>query len=324
MTKNEMTREQVAGAAGLIHKELAALALSAGNSTQEMLYRYLQDRFLYLLSHSAYKDKFTLKDYSRPEPEANLRTRAAELHFQKAKLQITPDTRLEEIRRAMPDLRLKELTRLHLPEINQEMDIGWIKYAFTEICDGIIFDKTSVTVSYADGGENQDRVQIFLTAALGASAVKMRFFVDFEKFTLPKEKRRFLPVLKFFSLVHTPSALTAPARLQTYSAEKVAAEKICAIKAAPASAVNMWDCYELYLAATKRPLDRDTLKDGLRELFGGREGVYLADWFLFNKENLPHQQLRWEAFLNANGLTDTGIKDFEMVWARIASALCMC
>ena len=93
MTKNEMTREQVAGAAGLIHKELAALALSAGNSTQEMLYRYLQDRFLYLLSHSAYKDKFTLKDYSRPEPEANLRTRAAELHFQKAKLQITPDTR---------------------------------------------------------------------------------------------------------------------------------------------------------------------------------------------------------------------------------------
>ena len=35
MTKNEMTREQVAGAAGLIHKELAALALSAEDDSLE-------------------------------------------------------------------------------------------------------------------------------------------------------------------------------------------------------------------------------------------------------------------------------------------------
>ncbi|MGN0016068.1 MAG: nucleotidyl transferase AbiEii/AbiGii toxin family protein [Candidatus Avelusimicrobium sp.] len=318
MKKNELTTEQVTQAAGGIFKELAVLAASAGNSFEEMLYRYLQERFLYLLSRSAYKDKFTLKDYSRPEGAASGRAYAAELHFQKAKLKVTQDTPLEEIRRAMPELRLKELTRLSLPEINREMDIGWIQRAFTEICDGILFDKTSVTAAYADGGKNQDRVQIGLKASLGAAAVKMRFWVDFENFTLPKEKRHPLPVLKFFSLVRSPAALAAPARLQTYSSETVAAEKIAAMRGTLPVRVNMWDFYELYLAATKRPLHTEALKDRLRELL---KSILLTDWSAFKRNLLRHYQPRWQTFLSANGLTEAEIKDFEAVLECIVSSL---
>ena len=240
-----------------------------------LLKRYLQERFLYRLSKSAYKDNFILKG---------------------GLLLITID-----IPASRPTMDIDLLTH--------KLDEAKITEAFKEILsieypDGITFDANSLQSEpiTKDGAYQGTRLKF--KAYFNGSRNDMSIDLGLGDYIVNPRKITFPTILD-----EDKPILTA------YSLETIVAEKLEAMAKLLYANSRMKDFYDVYTILNTHTLSEKTLTQAIKGTFEHRQTslkdlqvVFSADFY-----NSADKQVQWAAFLTKNKITNAPDKFNEVV-----------
>lgn len=237
-----------------------------GIQYMQVLLRYIQERMLYRLSISQYRDNFCLKGS------------ALLFAYEKFKARPTKDI----------DFLGDRISR----------DKETIKQAFRQICsiqcpeDGLTFDnrETDIKVEDISLDKEYNGVTVSVTAHLGTAVVPFSMDIGFGDIVIPTPQELDYPLL----LDDMPAV-----SINAYSLETVVAEKFQTMIDRALANSRMKDLYDVYSILSLQELDENILSDAIVSVFNNRGTGYDNNHPLFNGEfkNDPVKQTQWNAFL---------------------------
>ena len=239
-----------------------------GTEYMQILLRYIQERMLYRLSMSQYRDNFCLKGS------------ALLFAYEKFKARPTKDIVFfgDKISR----------------------DRETIRKAFCEICsiqcpeDGLTFDNVENDIKVEDISldKQYNGVTVTVTAHLGTTKQPFSMDIGFGDIVVPEPRELDYPLL----LEDMPEV-----SITAYSLETVVAEKFQTMIDRALANSRMKDFYDIYsiLSSEIISIDETLLSEAIASVFNNRGTTYHENHPLFNGEfkNDPIKQVQWKAFL---------------------------
>ena len=232
----------------------------------QVLTRFIQERFLYRLSVSEYKNNFFLK--------------GGALLYAHDRFKARPTLDMD----FMGD------------RINRDKDN--IKRAFQAICriecpeDGVYFDSGDDQIELEDITLEREYngIRVHLTAHMDTIKHVVSMDIGFGDIIIPEPVELDYPLL----IEGLP-----PVNIEAYSLETVVAEKFQTMIDRAESNSRMKDFFDVYGILSKGRVNREMLKEAVREVFANRGTVYTANHPLFDSEfeKEPMRLNMWAGFL---------------------------
>lgn len=252
---------------------------------QPLLIRYVQERLLYRLAQSKYKNRFYLKGGALLYAHEQLKAR--------------------------PTLDIDFLGS----SINNDKKI--IEEAFSEICgisckeDGTIFDTDSIETEEINENRIYKGIRLHITAQLDTARQKIAMDIGFGDVITPEPQELEFPLL----LDGLPAV-----SIMAYSLETVVAEKFQAMIELSENNSRMKDFYDLYTLLHNNILNGDLLEKAIHATLKNRGTVYEENHPLFNDDfsKNPRFQMLWKGFIKKIGKTEP---DFETAVSLIKERL---
>lgn len=247
-----------------IRSKLLSVAKKENVFYQTVLTRYFQERLLYRMSQTRYRDNFYLKG-------------GALLYaFERFA--------------ARPTLDIDFLGR----DISNEGTA--VIAAFKEICsvpceeDGIFFDIERITAQNITEFKDYHGIRLSIPVKMDTISQVMTMDIGFGDVVTPSPVNLEYPLL----LEHLPVP-----NILAYSVETVIAEKMHAVVDLADQSSRMKDYYDLFNLLSKEKYDSKTLQDAIVNTFENRHTSYDADTMFFRNDfaDNPQMQVRWKAFL---------------------------
>lgn len=247
-----------------VKTRLLNLMNETGYKYMYLLARYFNERLLYRVSVSQYKDNFLLKGGSLLYAMDGLNARPT----------IDVDFMAERISR----------DREFLTKVFQEI----LGIACDE--DGVTFDTENITLEPITVEKKYPGTRFFFTAHMDSIVHKMSVDIGFGDVVTPCPASIDFPLL----LPNIPSV-----NLQAYSLETVVAEKFHTMIDRDEYNSRMKDFFDCYQLLTKRSLDDNMLYEAIKATFDNRGLEYNPELKLFTDEfvNDANRQMQWKLFL---------------------------
>lgn len=247
-----------------VKTRLLNLMNETGYKYMYLLARYFNERLLYRVSVSQYKDNFLLKGGSLLYAMDGLNARPT----------IDVDFMAERISR----------DREFLTTVFQEI----LGIACDE--DGVMFDTENITLEPITVEKKYPGTRFFFTAHMDSIVHKMSVDIGFGDVVTPCPASIDFPLL----LPNIPSV-----NLQAYSLETVVAEKFHTMIDRDEYNSRMKDFFDCYQLLTKRSLDDNMLYEAIKATFDNRGLEYNPELKLFTDEfvNDSNRQMQWKLFL---------------------------
>jgi len=252
---------------------------------QLLLVRYVQERLLYRLAQSKYKNRFYLKG-------------GALLYA-------------HEQFKARPTLDIDFLGN----NINNDKQI--VKEAFSEICgilcekDGIHFQVDTIETEEINENRIYKGIRLHVTAQLDTVCQKIAMDIGFGDIITPNPQELEYPLL----LKDLP-----PVNIMAYSLETVVAEKFQAMIELSEKNSRMKDFYDLYSLLNSTAMDSNLLEKAIHATLKNRKTVYEENHPLFSDDFPQKSQFKmlWKGFMKKIGKTEP---DFETAVGLIKEKL---
>lgn len=253
-----------------VSERLKNVAKKSGKSLDTLLLLYFQERFLYRLSISNYRDKFILK--------------GGLFLFSQTQFKARPTKDVDFLAR----------------QIANELDI--LRESFVTICsidvpsDGIMFQLDEMTTERIKEDADYEGVRVKVTALLGRMRKSLQFDIGFGDVVVPKPQLIDYPVLLDMA---TP-------QVQAYSKESVISEKFEAMITLSVMNSRMKDFYDIYILLTTNDFDGRILYEAVFETFQQRGTVLEKEHPLFiaNFAEDESRTKQWLAFVRRLGIDE--------------------
>ena len=259
-----MSKDNITNYGKSIRSKLLNIAKKEDVFYQTVLTRYFQERLLYRMSQTRYRDNFYLKG-------------GALLYaFERFA--------------ARPTLDIDFLGH----NISNEGNI--VIAAFREICsvpyeeDGIIFDIEHITAQNITEFKDYHGIRLSIPVQMDTISQVMTMDIGFGDVVTPSPVCLEYPLL----LEHLPVP-----NILVYSIETVIAEKMHAVIDLADQSSRMKDYYDLFNLLSKEKYDSETLQEAIIRTFESRHTSYDANTMFFRKDFAGNSQMqtRWKAFL---------------------------
>ena len=259
-----MSKDNITNYGKSIRSKLLNVAKKENVFYQTVLTRYFQERLLYRMSQTRYRDNFYLKG-------------GALLYaFERFA--------------ARPTLDIDFLGR----DISNEG--AAVIAAFKEICsvpceeDGIFFDIERITAQNITEFKDYHGIRLSIPVKMDTISQVMTMDIGFGDVVTPSPVNLEYPLL----LEHLPVP-----NILAYSVETVIAEKMHAVVDLADQSSRMKDYYDLFNLLSKEKYDSKTLQDAIVNTFENRHTSYDADTMFFRNDfaDSSQMQVRWKAFL---------------------------
>ena len=237
-----------------------------GTEYMQVLLRYIQERMLYRLSMSQYRDNFCLK--------------GSALLFAYEKFKARPT---------------KDIDFLG-DKINRDKET--IRKAFREICsiqcpeDGLTFDSEEKDINVEDISLDKEYNGVTVTVTAHLDTIVQPFSMDigFGDIVVPEPQVLDYPLL----LDDMPEV-----SINAYSLETVVAEKFQTMIDRALANSRMKDFYDVYSILSSDNVDKGILSNAIVSVFDNRGTGYDNNHPLFNGEfkNDRSKQIQWKSFL---------------------------
>jgi predicted nucleotidyltransferase component of viral defense system len=270
-----------------VKARLLNVAKANGEELQHVLIRYANERLLYRMGQSAYRDDFVLKG-------ATLLTAWAGVQY-----------------RATKDL---DFLGTGSSDADRMADV------FRQIClvsvegDGLTFNPSAVETEQVREDERYEGVHIHLRALLGQADLRLQVDIGFGDAITPAPTLRVLPTL-----------LSMPApMLKCYPIETVIAEKFEAMVDLGIGNSRMKDFYDIWYLARHFDFEGDSIRNAVIRTFERRGtalpiSVPLALTEEFYESDTKLSQ--WQAFVRKSGATEATKASLAEVSSTIAGFL---
>ena len=254
-----------------VKAKLLNLSKAEGLPYQPLLIRYVQERLLYRLAQSKYKNRFYLK--------------GGVLLYAHEQLNARPTLDIDFLGNS----------------INNDKKI--IEEAFSEICsisykeDGTVFDTDSIETKEINENRVYKGIRLHVTAQLDTVRQKIAMDIGFGDVIIPEPQE-----LEYPLLLDGLSVVSIIA----YSLETVVAEKFQAMIELSKNNSRMKDFYDLYTLLHNKTLDNYMLEKAIHATLKNRGTVYEENHPLFSDDfpkNLWFQML-WKGFIRKIGKTE--------------------
>lgn len=231
---------------------------------QTILTRYFQERLLFRMSQTKYRNNFYLKGGALMYAYERFAAR--------------------------PTLDIDYLGK------NISNEGASIVAAFKEICsvpydeDGVIYDVDHITSQNITEFKDYHGVRLSIPVKMDTIAQVLTMDIGFGDVVTPNPIDLDFPIL----LDYLPGV-----NIMAYSLETVIAEKMHAIIDLADQSSRMKDYYDLYNILTKEKYDSGILQEAIENTFENRHTSYDADNLFFGEDfaNNQQMQMRWQAFM---------------------------
>lgn len=247
-----------------VRARLVNLMNETGYKYMYLLARYFNERLLYRVSVSPYKDNFLLKGGSLLYALDGLEARpTVDVDFMADRISRDKET--------LTDI-FKRIVTIGCDE------------------DGVLFDQESINTEQITVDRKYPGLRFFLTAHMDTIVHSMSIDIGFGDVVSPCPMVIDFPTL----LPDVPSV-----HLQAYSLETVVAEKFHTMIDRDETNSRMKDFFDCYQLLTQRNLSDETLYDAIQATFDNRALAYNADLKLFTDAFVTDKErmARWKAFL---------------------------
>lgn len=259
-----MSKDIVKNYGKSIRSKLLNIAKEENTFYQTVLTRYFQERLLYRISQTRYRNNFYLKGGALMYAYERFAAR--------------------------PTLDIDFLGN----NISNEGES--IVKAFKEICsvpyeeDGVTFDVEQITDQNITEFKDYHGIRLSIPVRMDTISQVMTMDIGFGDVVTPKPVDLDYPIL----LEHLPSA-----KILAYSLETVIAEKLHAVVDLADQSSRMKDYYDLYTILHNEKLDADVLQEAIIRTFENRHTPYDDNTMFFRKEFSENRQMqvRWQAFI---------------------------
>lgn len=255
-------RKEIKNVEASIKAKLLNYAKKENISFNRLLLYYFQERFLYRLSISKYKNKFILKGGS---------------------LLLTLS-----VGKGRPTQDIDFLVRLdNLDNIKAEKILREIISIST--LDGVIFHPDSIKFKNFKENWNVNAIRVSFNATLGSTKSNMQIDIGFKDSVVPD------PVF-----LQYPTILDLPApKIRGYSWETVIAEKFEAMIKLHTLNSRLKDFYDIHYLASMQTFDSQSLLNAISTTFKKRGLTIEAEPFIFSEKFIgdKEKQIQWKAFL---------------------------
>ncbi len=247
-----------------IRARLLNVAKQEGIFFQTILTRYFQERLLYRISQTHYKNNFYLK--------------GGALMYAYERFS------------ARPTLDIDFLGS------NISNDGEKIVNTFKEICavpcdeDGVCFDLTRISAQNITEFKDYHGIRLSIPVTMDTIAQVMTMDIGFGDVVTPGAISLDYPIL----LKHLPAA-----NILAYSIETVIAEKMHAVVDLADQSSRMKDYYDLHQILSASQYDAEVLRVAIKRTFENRHTEYKNDVMFFRAEYPENaaMQIRWKAFI---------------------------
>lgn len=247
-----------------VRTRLVNLMNETGYKYMYLLARYFNERLLYRVSVSQYKDNFLLKGGSLLYALNGLEARpTVDIDFMADRISRDRDNMTEIFRKIVA--------------------IGCDE-------DGVYFDMESIKPEPITVDKKYPGLRFYVTAHMDTIVHNMSVDIGFGDVVSPCPMTIDFPLL----LPNIPSV-----NLQAYSLETVVAEKLHAMIDRDETNSRMKDFFDCYMLFTQRNISDETLFEAIKATFDNRALAYkpnlklFSDGFATDKERI----IRWKAFL---------------------------
>ena len=281
-----MSKENITNYGKSIRSKLLNVAKKEDVFYQTVLTRYFQERLLYRMSQTRFRNNFYLKG-------------GALLYaFERFA--------------ARPTLDIDFLGH----DISNEG--AAIIAAFREICsvpyeeDGIVFDTERMTAQNITEFKDYHGIRLSIPVKMDTISQVLTMDIGFGDVVTPSPVNLEYPLL----LEHLPVP-----NILAYSIETVIAEKMHAVIDLADQSSRMKDYYDLYNLLSKEKYNTDTLQEAIIKTFENRHTSYDANTMFFRRDFADNSQMqvRWKAFLRK--ITKEDDTSFPEVVTYIQDAL---
>ena len=247
-----------------VRTRLVNLMNETGYKYMYLLARYFNERLLYRVSVSQYKDNFLLKGGSLLYALDGLEARPT----------VDVDFMADRISRDRVTLTgvFKQIVAIGCDE------------------DGVLFDTESIKTEPITVDKKYPGLRFYVTAHMDTIVHSMSIDIGFGDVVSPYPMAIDFPLL----LPNMPSV-----NLQAYSLETVVAEKFHTMIDRDETNSRMKDFFDCYQLLTQRNLSDETLYEAIKATFDNRVLVYKSNLKLFSDEFVTDREriIRWKAFL---------------------------
>lgn len=259
-----MSKEQNKNYGKSIRTKLLNVAKKENVFYQTILTRYFQERLLYRMSQSRYRNNFYLKGGALMYAYERFAAR--------------------------PTLDIDFLGN------NISNEGTSIIAAFKEICsvpfeeDGVIFDVEHITAQNITEFKDYHGIRLSIPVKMDSIAQMLTMDIGFGDVVTPSPVNLDFPIL----LEHLPCA-----NILAYSLETVIAEKMHAIIDLADQSSRMKDYYDLHRILKEEKYDSEVLQEAIIRTFENRHTPYDENTMFFRKDFGINQQMevRWKAFM---------------------------
>ena len=259
-----MSKEQNKNYGKSIRTKLLNVAKKENIFYQTILTRYFQERLLYRMSQTRYRNNFYLKGGALMYAYERFAAR--------------------------PTLDIDFLGN------NISNEGSSIIAAFKEICsvtfeeDGVIFDVEHITAQNITEFKDYHGIRLSIPVKMDSIAQVLTMDIGFGDVVTPSPVNLDFPIL----LEHLPCA-----NILGYSLETVIAEKMHAIIDLADQSSRMKDYYDLHRILKEEKYDPEVLQEAIIRTFENRHTPYDENTMFFRKDFGINQQMevRWKAFM---------------------------
>ena len=259
-----MSKEQNKNYGKSIRTKLLNVAKKENVFYQTILTRYFQERLLYRMSQSRYRNNFYLKGGALMYAYERFAAR--------------------------PTLDIDFLGN------NISNEGTSIIAAFKEICsvpfeeDGVIFDVGHITAQNITEFKDYHGIRLSIPVKMDSIAQVLTMDIGFGDVVTPSPVNLDFPIL----LEHLPCA-----NILAYSLETVIAEKMHAIIDLADQSSRMKDYYDLHRILKEEKYDSEVLQEAIIRTFENRHTPYDENTMFFRKDFGINKQMeaRWKAFM---------------------------
>ncbi len=267
-----------------VRRRLLEKAKKQGVDFNRLLLLYVQERFLYRLTHSQYRNAFVLKGGALFYAAHHLQARPTrDLDFLAGKIPSQPEAFGKVLRDVVA----------------------------VEVADGVVFDADSISCQAITEGAMYEGVRAKVTAHLEAARQTLQIDAGFGDVVTPK------PVhFEFPSLLDDKDFA-----IQAYSWESVIAEKFEAIVKLGDVNSRMKDFYDIWFLLANHEFEQEILNEAITATFKHRKTNLGDAWYIFKASfyNDPDKEKMWAAFFRKNGMIKT--RSFSEIVLEIMSRL---
>ena len=244
-----------------------------------ILLMFMQERLLYRLSISEYKDQFVLKGGLLILSTLNIKTR--------------------------PTRDIDFLAQ------NVSNDLEKIQQIFSQISqiqinDGVSYDKDSIEVEKITEGADYDGVRIKITGFIGNARKNLQLDLGFGDVIVPGEINMEYPGLLDFEIP----------RVKAYSIESVIAEKFEAMLSLSVINSRMKDFYDIFTLSKSQSFEGETLSQAIAATLKNRGTVIEEDQVIFDEDFAQDENRNrlWHGYLRKIGKESI---NFNLVMGRV-------